>query len=231
MQENVNNIMYKYNILPESLPFFRTPRDDTSDLLRYFLYPFGALLIFIFVVLPLFGGSVNPEKLDEYLDLLFKIDHTFWAALGMFISLSLSVLGASFGIFTSGSSIMGAAIRAPHIKTKNLISIIFCEAVAIFGVVGTILISTKLSVFESNITPKTEESFKYYVGFTLFAIGIIVGFGNFICGACIGMLGSSLAIADAADGKIFAKILIVEVLASAFGIFSLIVGVIISINF
>jgi V-type H+-transporting ATPase proteolipid subunit len=105
------------------------------------------------------------------------------------------------GIFITGSTILGAGVKAPQIRTKNLISIIFCEVVAIYGVIMAIVFSEKMAMVAG---PEAVSKSSYYTGFALFWSGITVGMCNLVCGVAVGINGSGAALADAADSTLYA---------------------------
>jgi F0F1-type ATP synthase membrane subunit c/vacuolar-type H+-ATPase subunit K len=81
-----------------------------------------------------------------------------------------------------------------------LISIIFCEVVAIYGVIMSIVFSAKMA----SVGPDAARSgSNYYTGFALFWSGLLVGACNLVCGVSVGINGSSAALADAADPSLY----------------------------
>ena len=49
-----------------------------------------------------------------------------YANFGIAFGLGLSVVGAAWGIWLTGSSLVGAAVKAPRIRSKNLIRCVAC---------------------------------------------------------------------------------------------------------
>ncbi|RSH79970.1 H(+)-transporting V0 sector ATPase subunit c'' [Apiotrichum porosum] len=181
----------------------------------------GASLAILFGLYLVLTGQGERFNVGNF---LAESSPYLWAMIGIGLCIGLSVAGAGWGIFITGASILGGGVRAPRIRTKNLISIIFCEVVAIYGVIMAIVFSSKLNGSVENI----YTTGNYYTGFALFWGGIAVGVCNLLCGVSVGVTGSNAALADAADSQLFVKILIVEIFGSILGLFGLIVGLLIS---
>jgi len=198
------------------------------------------------------GGLSNPTLGASWSDLFMGVDPTFLSFFGTALALSLSVLGAAWGIFLTGSSLLGAAIKVPRIRSKNLISVIFCEALAIYGVILAIICATKMdgtyavdawfadgstkgggsgAGFATHFGAALQwDPSMMFAAYAIFWSGVTVGLANLFCGICVGVVGSCCAIADAQDARMFVKMLIIEIFGSALGLFGIIVGIIMCSN-
>ncbi|KAF3670310.1 V-type proton ATPase 21 kDa proteolipid subunit [Capsicum annuum] len=63
---------------------------------------------------------------------MIQISPYTFSAVGIAIAIGVSVLGAAWGIYITGSSLIGAAIKAPRITSKNLISRFFVAVLRLF---------------------------------------------------------------------------------------------------
>jgi V-type H+-transporting ATPase proteolipid subunit len=162
---------------------------------------------------------------ESWSETIYSISPYYWANVGIGLTLGLSILGAAWGIFLTGASLLAASVKAPRITSKNLVSVIFCEAVAIYGVImGIIMVGKFTDRGEEGILDSWDNAL--WTGYNLFSMGLYVGLSNLFCGVCVGVTGSNCAIADAQTPETFVKILIIEIFGSALGLFGIIIGII-----
>ena len=193
----------------------------------------------------LLGAEMAATVYTDWGSVLADLDPFVFAFIGAGLAIGLSVLGAAWGIFITGSSLLGAAVRAPRIRSKNLIrwaaaqtpslppqqslghmalctrrvrtrpawggrrhhhhhrgrtlpsrsrrptarrmrcrSVIFCEAVAIYGVIVSIILQTKME--KPDLTKESTfvdaKIYNIASGYALFWAGICCGVGNLACG-------------------------------------------------
>ena len=69
-----------------------------------------------------------PQDYQSWSCLLWEISPFAWAYLGIAIAIGFSIVGAAWGIQLTGASLLGAAVKSPRIRSKNLVRFLISES-------------------------------------------------------------------------------------------------------
>jgi len=170
--------------------------------------------------------------MEAFQDLLEATSPYLFVQLGVFSVLGLSILGAAIGIFNAGAPLATATVYHPEIKSKNLLSGLFCEAIALYGVIMAIILYAVLQpgaeAFTDPETHLEEARENYRAGFGIFAAGTSVGLSNLAAAITVGVIGGSVVLAHSNNGSLFVKLFISEIFGEAIALIGLIAGIVIT---
>jgi hypothetical protein len=106
--------------LPQAMERIRRPLDIAMVTLQQIIFSLIGLVVLLCLILPLLANTSFPQ-LYSWFQIFESLDPYLFAGASFAIVMVLSVTGAGWGIYLAGSSIMGACIRSPEIRSRQLI--------------------------------------------------------------------------------------------------------------
>jgi ATP synthase proteolipid subunit len=134
-------------------------------------------------------------------------------ALSVAIASSIPSVGAIYAIATVGTTMAGAGTEKPEILTKALIAVVLAEAIAIYGLLTSFMLITKIP----TITTLADSYKALAASLTMAISGLTAGLG-------IARAGSAMAGAMLEKPETFSKNVVGVVLAEAIAIYGLLVA-------
>ena len=98
---------------------------------------------------------------------------------GVAIAVSLSNLGAGYGMAKSGAGIAGAGQRKPHLIIKNLLPVVMASVLGIYGLIVAVILLKKMDL----------NTYTYVEGYKHLAAGLCCGGCCLAAGIAIGIVG------------------------------------------
>mmetsp|Transcript_10828 Transcript_10828/g.15859 ORF Transcript_10828/g.15859 Transcript_10828/m.15859 type:complete len:179 (+) Transcript_10828:35-571(+) len=147
---------------------------------------------------------------------------SFFGFMGAAIALVFSNLGSAYGTAKSGVGLMHLGVMNPKLTMKGIIPSIMAGIMGIYGLIVSSIIGSQIDV---------QNGYSGYKGYAHLASGLSVGLSSLAAGMTIGIVGDAGVRAFGKQQSIFVALILIMIFAEAFGLYGLIVALIIaSIN-
>ncbi|MBS7641887.1 MAG: hypothetical protein QW374_06685 [Candidatus Bathyarchaeia archaeon] len=133
--------------------------------------------------------------------------------LSVLIASGAPSIGAIYAITTVGTTMAGAGTEKPEILTKALIAVVLAEAIAIYGLLTSFMLVTKIPTITT-----LADSYKALIA------SLIMGISGLSAAIGIARSGSAMAGAMLERPETFSKNVVGVVLAEAIAIYGLLVA-------
>jgi len=139
---------------------------------------------------------------------------------GVALSISLSNLGAGYGMARSGAGIAGMGQRKPQYIIKALLPVVMASILGIYGLIVSVIILKKINFDEYN----------YQLGYKHLGAGLSCGLSSLAAGYAIGIVGDIGTRNMAKQEKLFVGMLLILIFAEAIGLYGMILAIIMATN-
>ena len=156
---------------------------------------------------------------------LLDISPANFAGTGIALCVGFAASGAAWGIWSCGSAMAGTATISGRIAMRDIMNLILCEVIAIYGLIMSLVLNGRYTVVD---TPYTRQA--YHAGYAIFFGGIVQGACSFSAGIAIGVVGATISIVCHRDSDLFFKLLIVQIFSELIGIMGLLVCLLMSMK-
>merc|ERR1712032_932467 len=143
---------------------------------------------------------------------------SFFGFMGVACALVFANLGAAYGTAKSGIGISSMGVLKPELIIKSIIPVVMAGILGIYGLIVSVILQQKVE----------SKNYSYFLGFKHLASGLCCGLSALAAGIAIGIVGDAGVRALGQQDKIFVGMMLILIFAEAWGLYGLIVALILS---
>ncbi|KAH8821655.1 vacuolar ATP synthase proteolipid subunit [Xylogone sp. PMI_703] len=138
---------------------------------------------------------------------------SFFGTMGCSVSIVLCCMGAAYGTAKSSIGISAVSVLRPDMLIRNLMPVILCGVLGMFGLVISVLIASNL-----------HERSALHTNFLYLGAGMAVGLCGLSAGFSIGIIGDAGVRGTAQQPRMFAGMVLILIFAEVLALYGLIVA-------